>query len=77
MEGVRASCGMLHIVLPTKLSLRGELYSTVVEEGVLVDFGIVLKGNSEDVTGIQYSNEGGHTPIFCYVLSNNVLYFLP
>ena len=44
VEGVRPSCGMLHILFPTKQPFRGELYSTVIGKSLRVDLGIVLKG---------------------------------
>ena len=43
VKGVCAPCGMFHVVLPTKLSLRGELHTTVIEKTIWVDLGIVLR----------------------------------
>ena len=42
MQGVRATVGVLHVVLTTKLAVRGELHPTVVEEAVWFDLGVIL-----------------------------------
>ena len=43
VEGVRPPCSMLHVVLATKLSVRGKLHPTVIEKAIWVDLSIVLR----------------------------------
>ena len=42
MKGVCSPCGMFHVLLATKLSLRSELHSIVIVKTILVYLGIVL-----------------------------------
>ena len=42
VEGVCASCGMLHIFWSTKLPLRREFHSTVIAITTITNFKIVL-----------------------------------
>lgn len=42
MKGVCSTCGMFHVLLATKLSLRSELHSIVIVKTILVYLGIVL-----------------------------------
>ena len=41
VEGIGASSGMLHVVLPPKLSLRCQFHTTVIEEAIFVDLVVV------------------------------------
>ena len=42
VEGICSPSGMLHVILPAKLSLRRELYSTIIKKTIWIDLGIIL-----------------------------------
>ena len=42
MEGVRPSCGMLHVFLPTILTISRKLHSTVIAITTMANFKIIL-----------------------------------
>lgn len=44
MEGVSSSAGVFQIVLPTKLPLRGQLDTTVIQQSVWFDLAVILQG---------------------------------
>ena len=43
MKGVCSSTSMLLIILSPKLSLRGELHTTIIEKSIMVDGGVILQ----------------------------------
>ncbi len=49
VQGVRASAGMLLVVLPAKLALRGELHATVIQQALGANGGIVLSEKQHTV----------------------------